>query len=67
MNVTAEDLKQKKCVSCEGNEKPMDRGEAENYLAETHHWTLEDNGKKIARETKNSSKYFVIRHELVIG
>lgn len=47
------DLLKKKCIPCEDkNLKPFDRKEAEDYLAQTHGWTLDKDAKKISKEYK---------------
>jgi 4a-hydroxytetrahydrobiopterin dehydratase len=40
----------KTCVPCRGGVPPLDRSEAERYLAEAPGWTLQDDGKRIERK-----------------
>ena len=44
------ELKQKKCVPCEGGVPPVPREDAERLLAELPGWTLSDDGIRIRRE-----------------
>lgn len=47
------DLLKKKCVPCEGKGiKPFTRMEAEDYLAQTSGWILDQDAKKISKEYK---------------
>lgn len=46
-------LLKKKCVPCEGKGmKPFTRTEAEDYLAQTSDWVLDENAQKISKEYK---------------
>src|SRR3989344_1810925 len=47
------DLLKKKCVPCEGRGiKPFDRAEAQDYVDESHGWTLSEDAKEISKEYK---------------
>ena len=47
------DLTQKKCIPCQGGEKPLSRREAEKYFAELGQgWEIYDNYTKIKKEFK---------------
>lgn len=51
--VMSGDLLNKKCVPCEGRGiKAFERAEAEDYLAQTVGWKMDDAGKKISKEYK---------------
>lgn len=43
------DLSQRHCVPCEGGVAPMERGQAEELLAELDGWELSEDGKMISR------------------
>ena len=43
------DLTAKHCVPCEGGVAPIEAGEARKMLGELDDWTLDENGKEIAR------------------
>ena len=43
------DLTAKHCVPCEGGVAPIEAGEARQMLGELDDWTLDENGKEIAR------------------
>lgn len=46
-------LIKKKCGPCEKKGvKPMTREEAQDYVDESYHWTLSEDGKKISKEYK---------------
>jgi 4a-hydroxytetrahydrobiopterin dehydratase len=47
---TIDDLKQKKCVPCEGDVLPLEREEVEQLLEDLPGWTLTDDGIRIRRE-----------------
>ncbi len=48
-----DDLLKKKCVPCEGKGiKPFARAEAEDYLAQTTGWSLDEKGVQISKEYK---------------
>jgi 4a-hydroxytetrahydrobiopterin dehydratase len=47
---TIDDLKQKKCVPCEGGVPPLERQEIERLLEDLPGWTLTDDGIRIRRE-----------------
>ena len=42
-------LKQQRCVPCEGGVDPLDRRAAENLLPQTHGWCLNDTASEISR------------------
>jgi len=45
------DLANRKCKACEDKSiKPFERAEAEDYLAQTHGWTLNGEAKMISKE-----------------
>ncbi len=54
-DVTIDQLKQKKCVPCEGGVPPVERPEAERLLADLPGWQLSEDGIRIRRQwvTKN--------------
>lgn len=43
------DLSKRHCEPCEGGEAPMERGQAEELLAELDGWELSGDGKMISR------------------
>lgn len=43
------DLKQQRCVPCEGGVDPLDRRAAENLLPQAKSWTLNDSATEISR------------------
>lgn len=43
------DLTKRHCVPCEGGVAPMERGQAEELLAELEDWELSEDGKIISR------------------
>lgn len=46
-------LLKKKCIPCEDKSiKPMNRAEAEDYLAQTSGWMLDEKAQKISKEFK---------------
>lgn len=46
-------LLKKKCIPCEKKGmKPFDKFEAEDYLAQTDGWTLDEKAQKISKEYK---------------
>ena len=47
---TIAELKQKKCVPCEGGVPPVPRQEAERLLRDLPGWTLSEDGIRIRRE-----------------
>lgn len=48
-----DDLTKKKCMPCEGRGiKAFERAEAEDYLAQTVGWKMDEAGKKISKEYK---------------
>lgn len=47
---TVAELKEKKCVPCEGGVPPVPREHAERLLADLPGWTLSDDGVRIRRE-----------------
>lgn len=49
---SAEELTKKRCRPCEGGVPPLDRTQAEGYLAVLSGWTLSDDGKSIRKEYK---------------
>lgn len=49
---SAEELAKKRCRPCEGGIPPLDRTQAESYLAALPGWTLSDGGKFIRKEYK---------------
>ena len=44
------DLKNQRCVPCEGTIKPMSTEEAQAILALTHGWSIVGDGKKISKD-----------------
>ena len=46
----AEDWVKKRCQPCEGGMKPLDRKQAETYLAALAGWSLSEDGKSIRKE-----------------
>ncbi len=47
------DLLKKKCIPCEKKGmKPLSRADAEDYVDESHGWTLDEKGLKISKEFK---------------
>ena len=45
------DLANRKCKACEDKSiKPFDRAEAEDYLAQTNGWTMNEEAKMISKE-----------------
>ena len=47
---TAQELKSKKCVPCEGGVPEVSREDANRYLQELPGWKLSEDGKRIRRE-----------------
>src|SRR5262245_26912098 len=47
---TADELKSKKCQSCEGGVPPVSAAAAQRLLQDLHGWQLQDDGKSIRRE-----------------
>ena len=47
-----EDLTQKKCVACEGNQAPYVRDEAEVLLKQINGWTLSGDARWVSKEFK---------------
>lgn len=47
---TAQELKSKKCVPCEGGVPEVNREDANEYLQELPGWKLSGDGKRIRRE-----------------
>lgn len=45
-------LNARQCTPCQGGIPPMEKEEAEKYLAETPGWILEDDGTRIKRTFK---------------
>lgn len=46
-------LLKKKCIPCEKKGiKPFDRSEAEDYIAQTNGWVLDEKAEKISKEYK---------------
>jgi 4a-hydroxytetrahydrobiopterin dehydratase len=53
MNDKKDNLLNKKCVPCEDkNIKPLSREDAQDYVDESHGWTLSEDAKKISKEYK---------------
>ena len=48
---TTEELRQKKCLPCEGGVPAIDADEAVDYMESTPKWTLSDDAKMISRKT----------------
>lgn len=49
----SDDLLKKKCIPCEKKGmKPMSRTDAQDYVDESHGWTLSEDAKKISKEYK---------------
>ena len=51
-SVSADSLRQSKCVPCEGGVPTIGFAEASEYLQATPDWTLENSGKLIRRKIK---------------
>lgn len=51
------DLKEKKCVPCEGGAKPLSQKEAEKFLTQLSDWQLNSSATKISREFKFKNFY----------
>lgn len=47
---TIAQLREKKCVPCEGGVPPVSRADAERLLMELSGWRLADDGRRIVRE-----------------
>jgi len=43
------ELSEQHCKPCEGGVKPLTKESAEKIIAETNHWTLNDDATKISR------------------
>jgi 4a-hydroxytetrahydrobiopterin dehydratase len=56
-DISATDLRQKRCVPCEGGVPVIDADAATGYLAATPDWSISEDGKMISR--KINAKNFV--------
>lgn len=45
-------LADQKCIPCQGGLPPMSREKAEQYLAQTPGWSLDDEGTRVSRNFK---------------
>src|SRR5258707_517606 len=50
MAVTSQELKQKRCVACEGGAQPMSSDQIKEHLPAVPQWHLSADGKRIRRE-----------------
>src|SRR5262245_25744699 len=51
------DLKDKKCIPCEGGVSPLTKEEAKKLLLQTSDWRLNDNATEISKEFKFKNFY----------
>ncbi len=59
--MTEERLTEQKCEACEGGVPPLERAQAERYLAEVHDdWSISEDGSTISRTFKFKNYYHTI-------